>query len=63
MARGGRREGAGRPALPPEERRNNVTIKLTAGELAALDARAEELGLSRGATVAALVSKRSRRTK
>jgi hypothetical protein len=37
--RGGKREGAGRPPKPPEERRDQVfSVKLTADEKAMLDA-------------------------
>lgn len=49
MIRGGRRDGAGRPATLENPIR--VTVSLTAATLAELDARAERMGLNRSAAL------------
>lgn len=41
MSKGGKREGAGRPALPDNKRKAGVYLKLPPGLIAAMDARDE----------------------
>lgn len=45
--RGGAREGAGRPALSPEEKAKPYSFKLPPGLVARIDAAAEAEGLNR----------------
>ena len=57
---GGARDGAGRPALAPDQRkekppRARVTFDLSPDEAALVDAKAEERGVSRSAYIRGLV--------
>lgn len=51
MTRGGKREGAGRPALPPDQKRVKTSFALTRPSLAKIDRRAARNKCSRSDVV------------
>jgi len=54
MARGGKREGAGRPKGNPSEAFQKVSVSLSGAALAAIDSYAKEQWLSRSSAVEVL---------
>lgn len=46
MERGGKRDGAGRPALPPEEKAKPYGVKLPPAVIEMIKAKADQAGVS-----------------
>lgn len=51
MPRGGSREGAGRPALPPDEKAKMAAFKLRPDVIALIKSKSEEMGVSQAQLV------------
>lgn len=57
MSRGGKREGAGRKPVSPDEKNVTVALSLPPAVVESLDAYAQSKGLSRSKAAASLIEK------